>query len=331
MKITFWTDIADCGDHPEREISRLYCWAAACERLGHQVALWPLDHIDSRWGRYVRNQQFPAGSDATIMLASAVERRKPREISGVGLCVIAQPVGRIVLTETAWDADFIIGSPNDTLPPYMEFAAPRIQRLGRRYLGVHFPPFGRTLDLFERNGDLDFYLADDLDFIRAKYGGAGKLFDIGYRGNTVNEQTPGHPSRSMVFAHYINQPHFEFQYARDASWYDRTAEYLQFMSECMLTMAIVGDRVKTHRHVEAPMMGSPVCVVKQQLDVDPIHNGNNSVLLDDWFDERSAVLGLNRDYSALLVANDAAYRQGWSLRGQMRTLMERIEECVSKS
>lgn len=331
MRINFHTNLGHCGDHPERETQRLMIWAAALERLGHDVALGPAQFVDPRWSRYIRKPLVAGDADATIILASCLDQYPPRAVLKYrpGILVVAQPVGRKILEPTAWDdADFIIGSPNDTLPPYKEFAAERIAKLGQRYLGVHFPPFGRTLETFDRDGMLEAYINDDLEAIRAKYGSSDKKYDIGYRGNTINQQTPGEPIRAQIFAYYETRPRFEFHsVANDPSWYDRTADYLRFLSECRLTMALVGDRIKTHRHVEAPMMGSPVCVVKGQLDVTPIHDGNNSVLLGHWFDEWSAVLGLDRDYGKLLAASDEAYCSGWSLRGQMRTLLERIEAC----
>lgn len=320
MRICIWTDISNAGDHPEREYQRLYCWAECLNRMGHTVCLSPREHD---WTSVVSRFEWSTDADMGIVLASRVENSPvPHRWP---ITVVAQPVGRIVLTDWAWRADFVIGSPSDTLPEYMKISQPHIERLGRRYLGVHFPPFERTLDLFRKDCMLDAYLNDDLLSIRDRYG-APKRYDIGYCGNIVNEQTPGHPIRSQVFAHYVGQPHFEFRYARDASWYDRTAEYLRFLSECRLTMCVVGDRVKTHRHVEAPMMGSPAIVVRDQLDVSPSHSEQNSVLLDDWFQEDQAVSGLS-DLETRLLYSDDSYRAGWSLRGQMKTLMRRVEEC----
>jgi hypothetical protein len=328
MRVCFWTDISNAGDHPEREYQRIYCWAAAVERMGHNVCLAPVS-THHPWEKYLTCIDRSERADVGIVVASRAEWSMPA--AKWPITVIAQPVGRIVITKTAWSADFIIGSPNDTLPDYREFAAPRIAALGRRHLGVHFQPFERTLAMFDRDGMLGAYIDNDLTAIRNRYSSPrGKVYDIGYRGNTVNAQTPGEPIRSQVFSHYVGQPHFEFQYARSADWYDRTADYLAFLSECRLTMALVGDRVKTHRHVEAPMMGSPVCVVRGdgQLDVTPAHDDANSVMLADWFDEAGALAGLERaerDYDSLMAASDTAYCDGWSLTGQMRELFRRIE------
>jgi hypothetical protein len=318
VRIVIWSDLSDVGDHSHREVQRLVCWGAALRQMGHEVFSWP---FALNWGG--EKYRIPAKrprAEMGIVLASRAATGLPLRWP---ITVVAQPVGRIVLTDTAWDADFIIGSPNDTLAAYSEFAQPHIERLGMRHIGVHYPPFERVLEMFHRDGTLGDYVRDDLGSIRENYGGPTKRYDIGFRGYTTCDATPGQPNRSQIFAHYYEKPHFEMQFSKDPTWYERPGEYLRFLSECRLTLCLPGDRLKSHRHIEAAMMGSPCVLVRDLLDVHPKHTTENSVIQNDWFDVDGALAGLERCES-LVAESDKAYRDGWSTSGQMRTLLDRI-------
>ena len=178
----------------------------------------------------------------------------------------------------------------------------------------------------------DAFVSDDLEALRKKYGSPRKSKPIGFLGFNQNARLEslggcgGHPSRSEVFGYYRGRDGFDMRttYTENDGHHNLpAADYLRFMSECRLTIAIIGDRIKCHRHAEATMMGSPLCVVKDELDVTPLHTDENSVVMDDWFDHESALAGLERA-DELVAKSDEAYRTGWGWPAQFRMILKRL-------
>jgi hypothetical protein len=312
-----------------RELHRLYCWAAVAINEGHDVDLY-VDQREPLMERLLQKFQVPASkqSDIYIKLASAPSWlcRNARPIA----CV--QPAGVLELTDAAFSADVVVGSPNDTLPAYQKFARERIEALGDRYIGVHWGPSVRVFTRIIEDGMFDAFVSDDLEALRVKYASRVKDKPIGFLGFNSNARLESlggagrHPSRKETFNYYHGRDGFDIRttYTEKGGHHNLSVvDYLRFVSECKLTIPLIGDRIKCHRHAEATMMGSPLCVVKDELDVTPPHSDDNSVMMCSWFDHESALAGLDRA-DELVAKSDEAYRVGWGWPAQFRMILERL-------
>lgn len=298
-------DAAGSGERAEREWHRLWTWAAVAEREGHDVQFYG-DGQEHTWRQIVQRPEWPNqwSSDYYVMLAPATARTLPMKHRRR---VVAQPVGALCFSEALWKATLVLGSPSDTMPQMRRYIDEEIKPDRSHYFGVHFGPSPAVCKMLLDDGMMPAFVADDLDAIRARYGVPEPTRGIGFLGYTENIRLEGgHPTRRSVFMHHAEKgPPFEFYSTwpgQGPPYGKRTVgpgEYLRFMSECRLTMAIIGDRIKCHRHAEATMIGSPLVIADDDLDVLPKHTNENTVLMRDWLDSEAAIAGLDRDWDKL--------------------------------
>jgi hypothetical protein len=320
MRIGFSMSWGYVGDKAIFEEQRFAIWMRVAELLGHQVVLCDNSRRPKLWADLPQHAVWDEPADVYFCVASGYPKGFPGWLTPRIVC---QPAARMVLEDYAVNGDVVVGSPNDTLPAWQAFLQRHRAQLGQRYLGVHFQPFFGTLDVLLADGLIDAYCRDDLAAIRARYQPPEKHQKIGFRGCTWNIINEGYPLRSEVFQHYYDQPWCNFKSTGDPANNLDSRGTLQDLASNALTMALLGDRVKTHRHVEAPMMGSPIVCVPGELEVEPAHDASNSVCLKHWFDRESAQAGLERA-TDLVTGSDVAYRAGWSLAGQFQSALRKL-------
>lgn len=235
--------------------------------------------------------------------------------------VAVQPIEGGGVLDGAWrDANLIVGTAHDSLPEWRD-RRPMIAALGDRWLPAHFPVSPQVARLLTQDGLLRAYLADDLYTIRARYI-ERKRYDVGFCGDMDASRgtlPKSIPLRRQVAAGF-RRPRWDFRAGRL-----NPEQYLRYLMRCRLTVPLPGDRVKSYRHTEAAMMGSPLCLVPEDTPAWPPHSPSNTVCMRHWTDDKTiaGVLRSRTGYHALARASDDAYRNGWSQRGLVVEMLRR--------
>lgn len=103
------------------------------------------------------------------------------------------------------------------------------------------------------------------------------------------------------------------------------AEYMRRCSRWSAGIVIGGVIPKTFRFSELALLGVPmICCRKDWQPVEPELSPENCILLNDWDDAASLHHGMKR-LNEIRVAADDAYKSGWSIMGQARKLVERLQ------
>jgi hypothetical protein len=181
---------------------------------------------------------------------------------------------------------------------------------------VPWRPHEKVTQVIHDDGIVVPFLRDELGAIRAKYGAADKARDVGFIGENV-------PPRSRITAHYANDDRFIVQWAGGHHPSIPAQQYLWWISECRIVLGLPGDTWKCSRFCEAVMMGVPVVQQAGTIELTPPMTRENTVLLDEWADKGEIISRLD-DTEAIVAAADKAYREGWSLRGQLGQIFKRL-------
>jgi hypothetical protein len=183
-----------------------------------------------------------------------------------------------------------------------------------RLLTVPWRPHDHVTRLFERDGMLDAFIDDDLETIRARYTAPAKVRDVGFAGTN-------HRGRARRSRLYGGDPHFHFRWTTTKRMLPD--DYLRWLSECRIVLGFPGDTWNCSRFCESVVMGSAIVQQRGKINLTPPMTTDNVILVDDWGD-KDVILNALEHVSEICAAADRAYKQGWSLRGQMNQIIERF-------
>lgn len=183
-------------------------------------------------------------------------------------------------------------------------------------LSVPWRPHEKATQVIDEDGLTVPFLRDDLEPIRTKYGTAEKVRDVGFLGENVRP-------RSRITAAYSNDDRFVVRWAGGHHPTVPTRDYLRWLSECRIVLGLPGDTWKCSRFCESIMMGIPIVQQAGTIELVPPMTVENTVLVDDWADKNAIIVRL-ADAERIAGNADAAYREGWSLRGQFNQILKRL-------
>jgi len=219
-------------------------------------------------------------------------------------------------------ADLVLAwvtKPSDFTEPTME-RHPGIKKYrwpeeGQPVMSVPFVSHDVVLEALWEDGMTDAYLRDDLEAIRAKYGSSKKKRLAGFIGGNL-------PVRSRIGA-TLEPPTYEVVWAGGHHPRLLPTDVLRWISESEACLNLPGDTYSCSRFCDAVLMGVPVIPKKDTLWFTPAVNESNTISVDNWANILKIRAGI--EHSQEIVANaDKAYREGWSLRGQLVQSLKRI-------
>ncbi len=116
-------------------------------------------------------------------------------------------------------------------------------------------------------------------------------------------------------------PDFDCEFDRRLN----TPDYVRWMLDHEAVLDFPGQIPRTFRFTEAVLLGIPVIANANNLAVcEPPITARNAIIVDGWGDHGSMLAGLaNRE--AIVEHADACYFQGWSILGQIRSIIRRLE------
>ena len=194
---------------------------------------------------------------------------------------------------------------------------PPENKLGDKWLSVPWIPFEPTLHAIHQDGLWKAYLQDDLGAIRDKYGATEKRRHAGFIGYPWGWRTK--------IARSLDDPRFVFLWPTHVEHKATMGprEYLLWLSECRLSLCLPGDTWKCSRFGESVMMGVPTVNPRGRMWLTPPLADYNAVLVDEWSELLEMDLSDQRLRNIAACA-DEAYREGWSLRGQVKQMLRRL-------
>ena len=161
------------------------------------------------------------------------------------------------------------------------------------------------------------YLRDDVETIRGQFKSA-KVRKIAFLGMPW-------PARSVI-EKTLEGPEWEFWYRGSGTNLPQIVggEYLGWLSGCEAIMDLPGDTWNSYRFGEAAMMGVPLVEDRGKINVTPALSDDNCILVDGWGDREKMLAALER-IDEIKAGADAAYREGWSMRGQLIQACKKAE------
>jgi len=193
--------------------------------------------------------------------------------------------------------------------------APAENPLGDQWFSVPWMPFECTLSWMHEHGLWEAYLRDNLDALRDRLSSPTKDQLARFIGYPWGWRTR--------ISRLLDDDRFEFKWVTCAEEQMRPDDYLRWLSAAKLSVHLPGDTWKCSRFAESVMMGVPVAHLRHVVQITPPMTDDNVVLIDDW--RELLTMDLSDERLATIAANaDAAYRDGWSLRGQFIQMMKRL-------
>ena len=320
-----------------RKIRRLVYLAWIARDLGHDVAvagdLTPLRRLRREPAYNGRSgfsyldllDEFPAAKepDGDLLFCSEDQvlgsRRWPCKV----VAFRAQLGGGQRLIAHARNFDLLVGyaltqadfTTQRTATGQDRADTPIANPLGGKWLSVPWLPFECVLHRMHEDGMWRAYLTDDLEAIRARYAPRGRIAKLGACAYPW-------PWRTAIARRLGGDRRFEFQWPTCDSERMPADEYLRWLAGLYASLVLPGDTWKTSRHMESVMMGVPAVHLRGVVDYSPPLTRENTALVSDWtVDEMFDAL----DFCEVREA-DAAYRRGWSLRGQFAEILRRLED-----
>jgi|GEM_PF-3295377 len=174
-----------------------------------------------------------------------------------------------------------------------------------------------VLETLVEDGLLAAYLTDDLEAIRAKYQPEGErrlAGFVGFDGYNRHERIDRLPP-------WVERRWFTNKSSEGG--YMEPRKYLKWLAGCKAAVDMPGQHPKTYRFPEAVMLGVPViCVPGLQSCTVPVTIAN-AVALRFWsdMDRLDRLMG---SLDEIRTCADRCYREAWSLRAQMRLMLEWI-------
>lgn len=185
-----------------------------------------------------------------------------------------------------------------------------------KVLSVPWIPHERTLDQIDRDGLTKAYLRDDLATLRRRYAAPKPTRGLGFAGAKL-------PLRSRVVSK-VDLDDVTYRWGGKTGQGSQTpGEYLRWLSECRAVLQLPGDTWKCSRFAETVIVGRPVVQLAGKVDLTPPLMPGNCILIESWSDQDAVDSGLSMERQVVAGA-DAAYREGWSLRGQVQQALRRL-------
>jgi len=317
------------GRPTERNVRRLLLLAFIAKDMGHDVVV----HSSTKYVDQVEQNHPEPDARGYMQLSEELSFRenvapfKPDVYVCSTSAVKSAPAGSVVI---AWAESFHyrrLPQIADRCSVIASYMLRRTDFSGDKGLKVkdkpeHFAGLeGKTLSVpwlimtvtfrqLQRDGLIKSYCRDDLAAIREQYSAPEKNKVIGFLGNNM-------PPYRMECARQLPQDdRFTLKFTggiRERSL--QSAQYLRWLSECQAILHLPGDTWKCARFSEAVMMGVPVIVPAGKEYLTPPTTSKNAIPIESWSDADTMFAGIERS-KEIVASADAAYREGWSLRGQ---------------
>ena len=184
-----------------------------------------------------------------------------------------------------------------------------------KIIPVAHPIDPRMIEYFERIGLYEAYLNDDLDTIRDRF-----LEDETGVAGFMGSRNP-FSTRIKLVSQFPDWA--EFKWARIQT----SHEYIKWMMKRRGCIDMRGNGDKSLRFTEAAMLGRTLICKNSPSQYQPkLVNSHNCILVDDWSDLPQE---FDRDLWVRLAKNATKdYLSGWSLKAQVRTIIERAQNYV---
>ena len=175
-----------------------------------------------------------------------------------------------------------------------------------------------VLETLIEDGLLNAYLTDDLSAIRAAYQPEGERRLAGFVGYDGYDRK----SRVSRLPPWVECRWFTAK--TKGGGFMEPREYMRWLAGCKAAVDMPGQHPKTYRFTEAVMLGVPViCVPPIQVCAVPVTIAN-SIALRFWAD-LNRLDRLMGNLDTIQACADYAYTEAWSLRAQVRTMLEWLD------
>jgi len=185
----------------------------------------------------------------------------------------------------------------------------------RKIISAPWLPHERVLDLIHRDGLWRAFIDDNLAPIRRQYCAAKKRRYGGFVGK------PWAVRQDLAAT---LGTHYEFKWAGHGLPQLSPREYLKWLSECRVSLGLPGDTWKCSRFLESVLLGVPCVQQAGTININPPLTADNCVLVDR-FDDPKAIDAAVPRFAAIAERATRDYTEGWSLRGQFRQIIRKLE------
>ena len=285
-----------------RDVRRLWLAALVAERLGHQVTAARTDVDLSAACEGLPSLLYHRDGDSPDLWLTNCDaaRRRRRTMPNCPVAVLSHRELHPRAEMRVVDSVQCYAAVKHTI------THPKVLPL------VHAVADG-VLSVLVEDGLLDAYLDDDTEAIRRRYA-APKRRAAGFLGC----QLYGRQAMAKQLPLWC-----EVAFYRDEKIMS-TRDYLRWLSGCCAAIDFPGQHQRTYRFTEAALLGVPVvCVAPEHQPAVPLSEGC-ALTLRGW-DDHSRLWRLMGDLDGVRAAADLAYRRSWSLRAQVRTILERFD------